>query len=342
MINFINDYNAGAAPEILDALVKINSQEFVPYGEDSLCDEARELIKFELERNDVDIHFMEGGTQANMTVISSALRSHEGVIATVSGHIATHETGAIESTGHKVITVPHHNGKMKIADIEEALAFHDDEHKVKPRMIYISQSTEWGSIYTKAELAEIYEFAQGHNLFLYVDGARLGAALTSKSADFTMADMAKYADAFTIGGTKNGIFIGEAVVITNPLLKTEFRYAIKQKGALMAKGWLLGVQFKELFRDGLFYRLAEHANNQSEKIKETLADIGVEMKSDSPTNQLFPIFPMSFIMELSQNFGFQIIEKVGDDQAVIRFVTSWATGDVAVSALIATLAKYRR
>lgn len=340
MIRFINDYSTGAATEIIQAVAALGGEEYAPYGEDTICAEARDLIRFSLGRSDVDVHFVTGGTQANLTVIAAALRSHEAVLATDWGHIATFETGAVEATGHKVVVVPRCQGKITVAAIERALAFHCDEHSVKPKLVYISQSTEWGSIYTKSELRQLSEFVHANDMWLYIDGARLGAALTSPAADFSLEDIAAWADAFTLGGTKNGALFGEAIVITEPRLKEDFRYTVKQKGGMLAKGWLLGVQFKELFRDGLFYRLAEHSNNQAAKIRQALLANNIPQAVDSATNLLFPILPLEFIMELSQNFSFNIVEKRGVDQGVVRLVTSWATDDAAVAMLCGALSKY--
>lgn len=340
MINFLNDYSVGAAPEVLDDIVGLSGESFLPYGGDRLCQEAKKLIAFDVERDDIDIHFLTGGTQANLTVISSVLRGHEAVLASEWGHIATHETGAVEATGHKVVTVPHHNGKVIVEDIKKALSFNTGEHMVKIKLIYISQTTEWGTVYTKNELEELSEFAHENGLWLYIDGARLGSALTASDCDFTMRDIAEYADIFTIGGTKNGALFGEAVVITRQELKADFRYYIKQKGGLLAKGWLLGSQFISLFRDGLFYRLAEHGNAQAAKIREAMMKEGIPLASASRSNQLFPILPLSLVVELSQDFLFEIIDKVGEDRAVVRFVCSWATDDTSVVLLESALAKY--
>lgn len=341
MIRFSSDYTEGAAPEILAALADINLNQYSGYGTDAICEEARKLIRFEVEREDVDVHFLMGGTQCNMTLIASALRPHEGVISVDTGHIAVHETGAIESTGHKVLTVPATDGKMQLSDLAEIYSLHSDEHMVKPRLIYLSQTTEMGTIYTRNELNDIKAFAQDHDLLIYIDGARLGSALTAPGSDCSMAHLAQIADAFSIGGTKNGMLFGEALVIANNVLKPDFRYFIKQKGGLLAKGWLLGLQFQVMFRDGLYYRLAEHANKQCEKIRKTLKHLDVPLMSSSHSNQLFPIFSWEFITELSETIGFELIEKVGNDKAAIRFVTSWATNDVDVEILCSCLRKYR-
>lgn len=340
MIRFLNDYSEGAAPEILTALADLGKRQFAPYGEDEISAQARELIKYEVGSNNCEVHFVSGGTQANLMVIATALRGYEAALATQWGHIATHETGAIEATGHKVVTVPHIEGKLTVNELEKALAFHNSEHLAKIKLLYISQSTEWGTIYSKDELEELRSFADANELYIYVDGARMGSALTAPIADFTLEDIARCADAFTIGGTKNGALLGEAVVFTNPALGQNFRYVIKQRGGLLAKGWLLGVEFKELFRDGLFYSLAQHSNDQAGKIKKVIDAKGIPVAAESFTNQLFPILPLEFIMKLSEDFSFEIIERVGQDRAILRFVTSWATEDMAVAALSLALERF--
>ncbi|HEY4540235.1 MAG TPA: aminotransferase class I/II-fold pyridoxal phosphate-dependent enzyme, partial [Faecalibacter sp.] len=237
--SFKNDYSEGAHPAILQRLMETNLQQTIGYGEDEFCDEARAWIKTYLQK-DSAIHFVSGGTQANLIVISSMLKPHESVIAVESGHIAVHETGAIEATGHKVNTVPTIDGKMTIDEIQNVLNLHTDEHMVKPKMVYISNSTEVGSVYTKAELTAIYDFCQANQLYLFVDGARLGSALTSSKSDLTLEDFANLTDVFYIGGTKNGALIGEAIIINTPQLNEDFRYHIKQKGGMLAKGRLIG------------------------------------------------------------------------------------------------------
>lgn len=341
MIRFTSDYTEGAAPEILAALSEINLHQYSGYGTDPLCEEAKKLISYEIESENADIHFFVGGTQCNMTFIAASLRPHEAVVAVDTGHIAVHETGAVESTGHKVLTIPAADGKMRLEDLEMIYNLHRDEHMVKPRLIYLSQTTELGTVYQQKELNQIADFAHNHGMLLYIDGARLGSALTAEKSDCTLAHLAKVADAFSIGGTKNGMLFGEALVIVNDALKPDFRYFIKQKGGLLAKGWLLGLQFQVMFRDGLYYRLAEHANEQSRKIYAVLEECRIPMFAEAVSNQLFPIFPWSFIMELAQNFSFEIIEKIGADKAVIRLVTSWATADHDVEILCTWLRKFR-
>ena len=258
--HFQNDYSEGAHPRILETLSKTNLIQQAGYGEDQFCLEAAELIRRAIDSPDADVHFVSGGTQANFTVLSSFLRPFESVIAVDSGHICVHETGAIESTGHKIHAVQGRDGKITPAEVQAVVTAHDDEHMVRPRAVYISQSTEVGTIYSASELRTLSAVCRALNLILYLDGARLGSALTSRSADLALPELAGLVDAFYIGGTKNGALLGEAIVINNPLLQPDFRYAIKQKGGLLSKGRLLGIQFLELFKDGLYFDLARHAN----------------------------------------------------------------------------------
>jgi threonine aldolase len=273
----------------------------------------------------VDIHFIPGGTLTNLIAISAFLRPHEAAISAVTGHINVHETGAIEATGHKVFTLPGREGKLSPSDLKEALDYHTDEHMVKPKLVYISNSTEIGSIYTKGELEALSSFCREHDLILFMDGARLGAALTSEANDLALSDLVELVDAFYIGGTKNGALIGEALVICSDNLKADFRYHIKQKGALLAKGRLMGIQFRELFRDDLFFSLAKHANGLAGKMQEGLRELGVSFLLRSPTNQIFPIFPNEIIAKLEEKYLFLVWEKVDADHAAIRLVTSWST-----------------
>lgn len=287
----------------------------------------------------MDIHLIPGGTQTNLIAISAFLRPHEAVIAPLTGHVEVHETGAIEATGHKIITKEGIEGKLTPADVKEAVEYHADEHMVKPRLVYISNSTEVGSIYSKAELAALSNVCREHNLLLFMDGARLGSALTSDKNDLTLEEIANLVDAFYIGGTKNGALIGEALVIITESLKEDFRYHIKQKGALLAKGRLLGIQFRELFRDNLFFELAEHANRMAGKIQDALIELGCPLLLHSPSNQLFPIMPNEVIAELAKNYSFEVQRKVDEDRSLIRLVTSWATKESAVEEFIAELSR---
>ena len=335
--SFRNDYSEGAHPQILKALVETNLEQTVGYGEDRFCLEAAELIKGKLGRDDVDIHLIPGGTQTNLIAISAFLRPHEAVIAPLTGHIEVHETGAIEATGHKIITMEGRDGKLSPSDIEQAVDAHTDEHMVKPRLVYISNATEVGSIYTKAELEALSSACRRRKLLLFMDGARLGSALTSRENDLPLSEIANLVDAFYIGGTKNGALIGEALVICTDHLKEDFRFHIKQKGALLAKGRLLGIQFRELFRDNLFFDLAEHANTMAEKIQDALLSRNCPLLLHSPSNQIFPVLPNRVMERLAEDYSFEIQKKVDADHTMIRLVTSWATREDAVDEFIADL-----
>lgn len=327
--SFKNDYSEGAHPLILQRLMETNLQQTVGYGEDEFCNEARDLIKTYLQK-DSAIHFVSGGTQANLIVISSILKPHESVIAVESGHIAVHETGAIEATGHKVNTVPTTDGKITVEEIQNILTLHTDEHMVKPKLVYISNSTEVGSVYTKAELTVIYDFCQENNLYLFVDGARLGSALTSSKCDLTLEDLANLTDIFYIGGTKNGALIGEAIIINNSKLNEDFRYHIKQKGGMLAKGRLIGIQFAEMFKNDLFFEMGKHANAMAKKLAEGIAGKGYNFLTVPSSNQIFPILFNYEIERLQEHFDFFIWQKMDEEKSAIRLVTSWATPEEQV------------
>ncbi|RVT67425.1 threonine aldolase family protein [Niallia taxi] len=330
MYSFKNDYSEGAHPKILQGLIETNLVQEAGYGEDSFTLQAIDLIKEKMENTDVDIHLLSGGTQTNLTAISAFLRPHEAAIAPASGHIFVHETGAIEATGHKVVTIDTEDGKLTPAYIQQVLDEHTDEHMVKPKLVYISNSTEIGSIYQKSELQELKSFCANHNLLLFLDGARLGSALCADNNDLQLSDLPNLVDAFYIGGTKNGALLGEALVIVREDLKADFRYHIKQKGALLAKGRLLGIQFLELFRDDLFFELAEHANKMAGLLREGLQKENIEFLIDSPTNQIFPILPNERIQKLQKNYAFIVWSKFDAERSTIRLVTSWATKEEAV------------
>ena len=334
--SFKNDYSEGAHPAILQKLVETNLTQTVGYGEDEFCDEARELIKKQLKK-EAEIHFVSGGTQANLIVISSILKPYESVIAAETGHIAVHETGAIEATGHKINTIATSDGKISATQIEKVLKLHTDEHMVKPKMVYISNSTEVGSVYTKAELKSIYDFCQENNLILFVDGARLGSALTSSKCDLTLEDMANLCDVFYIGGTKNGALIGEAIVFNKLDLNENFRFHIKQKGGMLAKGRLIGIQFSELFRNDLFFEMGKHANKMAEKLAKNISNKGFEFLTEPSSNQIFPIFPNELIAKLQHHFEFFVWEKIDEEKSAIRLVTSWATPEEKVEYFIQSI-----
>lgn len=323
--------------EILELLMEANLEQNSGYGEDVHSDRARGYIKKQLRKEEVDIHFIPAGTQTNLLVASAFLRSHECVIAAATGHINVHETGAIEATGHKVIAMPVSEGKLTPAAIQTALDIHCDEHMVKPKMVYISDSTELGTIYTKAELTAIHHICKDNGLILFLDGARLGSALTCKSNDLELKDIAELVDVFYIGGTKNGALLGEALVICKDELKEDFRYLIKQRGAMMAKGFVIGIQFEALFENDLFFELGARANHLAMKIAETLKQCGYSFYVPACTNQLFPILPNSIIEKLSEKFLFSVQTKVDEEYSAVRFVTSWATTQESVEELIQDL-----
>ena len=333
MYSFLNDYSEGAHPRILDALYSLNQEQNMGYGKDIHSETARKYIKKHLKRDDVDIHFISGGTQANLLVISSFLRPHECVIAADTAHINVHETGAIEATGHKVVVMPGVDGKLTPENICKALKHHKDEHMVKPKMVYISNTTELGTIYTKSELKTIRDLCDEKGLLLFLDGARLSAALTCENNDMELADFANLTDVFYIGGTKNGALLGEALVIIKDELKEDFRYLTKQRGAMLAKGFLMGIQFEELFKDDLYFKLGKHANDMASIIKAAFMDKGYSFYATPGTNQLFPILPNVLIYKLSKEFLFMIEKEVDDNHSAVRFVTSWATSASSVEKL---------
>ena len=329
----MNDYSEGAHPRVLELLMKSNLEQNTGYGEDIHSDRAKKYIKQQLQREDVDIHFIPGGTQTNLLVISSFLRPHQCVISAHTGHVNVHETGAIEATGHKVVTVPAVDGKLTTDSIREALEGHSGEHMVQPKMVYISDTTELGTIYTKSELTAIHKLCKEKGLLLFLDGARLGSALTCKENDLTLVDIAHLVDVFYIGGTKNGALLGEALVICKEELKEDFRYLIKQRGAMVAKGFVIGIQFEALFQDDLYYELGRHANLMAERVAEVLQECGYTFYAPTYSNQLFPILPNKVLERLSENFIFMEQAKIDEKHSAIRLVTSWATTEENVEAL---------
>lgn len=339
MYSFTNDYSEGAHPRILQAMMEANLTQNTGYSLDSHTARAVQLIREEIQCPEADVHITVGGTQTNLLVISAALRPYQAVISAATGHINVHETGAIEATGHKVLAMETADGKLTPALIQKALDIHTDEHMVQPKMVYISNSTEVGTQYTKAELEAISRICRLKGLYLFMDGARMGSALTSPANDLTLADIAALTDAFYIGGTKNGALFGEAVVILREELKPDFRFMIKQRGAMMAKGWLLGIQFEELFQNNLFYDLAAHANAMAQKLRDAITACGFPFASDSQTNQLFPIFPDELIRELGKDFTFEMNTRVDHTHSCIRLVTSWATTEEGVSQFMQALGR---
>lgn len=334
MISFCNDYCVGACPQVLAALNDMNHIQFSGYGVDEICLQATNAIQKVIKNDTCDVHYLVGGTQANTVVIKSSLRPHEAVIACDSGHINVHETGSIEGVGHKVLTAPHDNGKLKACDVEKMVLTHRDEHMVKPKMVYISNATEYGTIYTLAELKALRAVCDQYGLYLFLDGARLGSAIMSKENDITMADLAQLCDVFYIGGTKNGALFGEAVVIVNDALKADFRYIMKQHGALLAKGWLLGLQFKVLFENDLYFDLAKNADELAQYLQAELKQRNVPFLIESSTNQIFPIVSNEQMEILAKKFKFEIWEKVDESHTCIRFVCSFATNMEQIHTLL--------
>lgn len=336
MIRFESDYLEGALPQIMYRLMSTNFEQTAGYGCDPYCESARELIKKECAAPDADIHFLVGGTQTNMTVIAAALRPHQGVLAAETAHIEAHETGAIEATGHKVITLDSTDGKINAKQVEDYVLRHraDEsfEHIVQPAMVYISQPTEAGTVYTLSELEELSAVCRRLGILLYVDGARLACALACEGTP-KLPDLARLCDVFYIGGTKHGTLFGEAVVILNDALKKDFRYIIKQHGGMLAKGRLLGLQFDELFSDGSYYEVGRNEVRLAQKIADAFKKKGIELYYDSPTNQIFPVLSDEQIMKLSETYSFSVQSKTPGG-TVTRFCTSWATTDAVADKLI--------
>ena len=338
MIRFNCDYHEGAHPRIMKALMDTNMVQTVGYGQDEFSKEAKQKIKEVCKCEDAEVHFLVGGTQANMTVISSILRPHQAALCVKEGHINTHETGAIEATGHKVMAIEGKEGKLTADQIREAHRNHWEdgahEHITQPKLVYISNPTELGTIYSKAELEAIRKACDDCNMYLFLDGARLGYGLMSEENDMTIEDVAKNCDVFYIGGTKVGALFGEAVVITNKALQEDFRYIIKQKGGMLAKGRLLGIQFLELFKDGLYFEVSAHAMRLAKILKEGLEDAGYKFYANSPTNQLFVIVPNKKLEQISEKYSYEYQMPYDETNSVVRFCTSWATKEENVLALL--------
>lgn len=339
MIYFKSDYTLGAHPDVLQAMENINMVHTSGYGEDEFCSNAADIIKNEIGAPDADVHFLVGGTQTNLTAVSAFLKPYEAVIAADTGHINVHETGAIEATGHKVISTPSADGLVHPDEIEKVIKSHKDEHMVKPRLVYISQTTELGTIYTKSNLIKLRSICDKYNLYLYMDGARLGCGLAAGNCDMSLNDIACLTDAFYIGGTKNGAMFGEALVILNDNLKNDFRYSIKQKGGMLAKGKFLGIQFSTLFKNGLYFELAKKANDTAQYIASGLKSTGTEFLINSPTNQIFPIFENNIIHELEKEFAFELWQPMDNDKSAVRFVTSWDVSYEDADTLISAVGK---
>ena len=345
MILFQCDYNEGAHPKVMEKLLATNMEQTPGYGKDEHCANAARLIRQVCGDDTLAVHFLVGGTQTNMTVIDAGLRSHQGVISADTGHINVHETGAVESLGHKVLALPHKDGKINAAQVEKLYQehIHNDsfEHMVQPKMVYISNPTEYGTLYTRGELEELSEVCQRYGLWLFLDGARLGYGLTAADNELDFPLLARCCDAFYIGGTKVGALFGEAVVIANEELKKDFRYFIKQKGGMLAKGRLLGVQFEALFEDGLYLKISEHADRLADKLRTAFTEAGYPFLVENKTNQIFPVMPDSVLEKLKEKYGYCYMDRVDETHSAVRFCTSWATSEENVDALIADLKNIR-
>ena len=338
MIRFECDYAEGAHPQILERLAQTNFEQTRGYGEDEYCANARRIIRHLCQAESADVHFLVGGTQTNTTVIASVLRPHQGVISAVTGHINVHETGAIEATGHKILALPAANSKLTGAQVEQVYLEHwrdaNHEHTVQPGMVYLSNPTEGGVIYSKRELQAISSVCRKYHLPLFLDGARLGYGLAAENNDLTLPDIAKMCDVFYIGGTKVGALFGEALVIMNSSIKKDFRYFIKQRGGMLAKGRLLGIQFETLFTGGLYLDIARHAVRMAMMIRDAFRAKGIRFLCESPTNQQFPILSSEQINMLAQKYTFESWTTIDDRQIAVRFCTGWATREDDVHTLI--------
>ena len=328
MISFENDYIQGAHPEVLKRLTETNLEPLSGYGTDPYCESAREKIRRECGGPEAEIHFLVGGTQTNAVVIDAMLKGYEGVAAADTGHVAVHEAGAVEYTGHKVLTIPHHSGKIDPGELKEYLeGFYQDanhEHMVFPGMVYLSHPTELGTLYSRKELEEISHICREYEIPLFLDGARLGYGLMSSDTDVTLQDVAQLCDVFYIGGTKVGALCGEAVVFPEKAPR-HFLTSVKQHGALLAKGRLLGIQFDTLFTDNLYFDISRHAIERAEELKRVLQEKGCTFAWESPTNQQFVILEDSTVRRLKEHVVFSFWEKADETHTVVRFVTSWAT-----------------
>ena len=339
---FFNDYSEGAHPSVLQLIARTNLDQEDGYGSDTLCEQAAELLRQAVGNPAAAVHFLSGGTQANLTCLAALLQKpYESVIAAHTAHINVHEAGAVEATGHKINLLPSLDGKLRPEAVQQVVDEHMDEHMVRPRAVLISNSTEVGTIYRKDDLQSLAQVCRANNLYLYMDGARIGSALTSRESDLTLPEVAELVDMCYIGGTKNGALLGEAVVITNPALQSEFRWHLKQRGALLAKGRILGAQFLALFQDNLYFDLARRANALAEKLSAAFQSLGFSFLAPSSTNQIFPILPEALIAELEKLYGFYVWSKVDADRSAIRLVTSWATPEEKVDEFIKDLTGLR-
>lgn len=343
MFYFNNDYSEGCHEKVLEALTRTNLEQTPGYGEDAYCASAADKIRRLCGREDLSVHFLVGGTQANLTVIAAALRPHQGALGAASAHINVHETGAVEATGHKVLWVPSGDGKITASQVAEIVDAHwadaSFEHTVQPKLVYISNPTELGTLYTLAELEALCAVCREKGLYLFMDGARLGYGLAANGNDVTMPDLARLCDVFYIGGTKVGALFGEAVVFSNPELARDFRYLIKQRGGMLAKGRLLGVQFDALMEDGLYFKIAAKADAMADQIRASLRRAGFPLAVEGITNQIFPILPDKVLHELEKKYVFCPNGRVDGNHSSVRICTSWATTQEAVDSLCADIEK---
>lgn len=343
MYLFHNDYNEMCHPEILKKMSQYRLVQMPGYGCDESCEKAAEVIRAVCDNKDISVHFLVGGTQTNLTVIAAALRPYQAVICAATGHISCHETGAIEATGHKVVTLPHWDGKITAEQIESAVIsqINDEtaEHNVQVKMVYISNSTEYGTTYNRTELQSISNVCKKYGLYLYMDGARLSYALEASDCDLTLADLSHLCDVFYIGGTKCGAMFGEAVVISNSVLAQDFRYMIKQRGGMLAKGWLLGLQFATLFENNLYFKIAAQANRHADQLRATFESHKISVLPGK-SNQVFSILPNRLLDKLSENFTFMTDKAVDENHKLVRFCTSWATTDESMNALCKAIDSY--
>ena len=341
MIYFHNDYSEGCHEKVLRKLTETNLEQTPGYGTDAYCLEAAEKIRNLCGREDLSVHFLVGGTQANLTVIAAALRPHQAALGPVGAHINVHETGAVEATGHKVLSVPSADGKISAEQVRRVVDHHrasdSFEHEAQPKLVYISNPTEYGTLYSLTELEALAAVCREKGLYLFMDGARLGYGLTAKGYDVTLPHIARLCDVFYIGGTKVGALFGEAVVISNPAIAEDFRYLIKQHGGMLAKGRLLGVQFCALFEDGLYFEISAHAVKMADRIRSVFDELAVPYLVPGITNQIFPILPDALLDELKKKFMFTEMERVDDTHRAVRFCTSWATKQENVEALCAEI-----
>lgn len=340
--SFRNDYSEGCSPEIMEALIRTNNLQLTGYGEDEYATKAASLIKKAINREDVDIHFVPGGTPCNVLAIALALKPYEAVICCDSGHINVHEAGSIEATGHKILVADSYDGKVSPEGVRKICTQVTGDHMVKPTMVFISNATEFATVYTKEELIALRKVCDEFSLYLYMDGARLANALVSEGNDVTLEDICELCDLFYIGGTKNGSLIGEAMIIVNDSLKEGFRYHLKQKGYMLAKGRIMSISFATLFKDDLYLKNAKQANKTAQALKYAFEAYGIPQYSDSKTNQLFPILSNQLLEKIQEDYDVELWGPYDQDHQIVRFTTSWATKEETVLQFVSDLKKYMK